>query len=386
MSKKTQLAKRAKSVSHLSTSLSAAALAMAVATPAMATDVHISSGLGYDDNPYRLNEAFKPESDTYWRNKVRIKHDFNKNWYTDARLDSSVYADDSNADTLSTHIEAGYKTRLLDNKATLTTSLAHKYFDKTFVSRFSGQEYFYKGNNASDRYDYQRWTPEIDLTYRLDKNNRFKASFDYRFQAYEGYTDLGLSNLDYEQAKLKFEWRHRFNKNFSITPNIELTKRSHDERLAKDALGKNIPGKVLSYDYQGAGVKSFYRFNKATSLSTSFKYIQRNDNASGYYDTEEKVFSTRLLHKFDKNTRLTLGLRYADLDYQRQLFTDVETEDETPSTEGWRVQAKYQQHAFSVKDVPVSWYADANYYDYTAEINAYEYDRVKLESGLSFKF
>lgn len=78
---------------------------------------------------------------------------------------------------------------------------------------------------------------------------------------------------------------------------------------------------------------------------------------------------------------------YNDLDYSREApLNDIENEAEAPSNKGWQLSLGYQQTVFEIADNDVDWYSKLVYFNYSADRVIYQYDRVKLETGLKVSF
>lgn len=361
---------------------------------AQATEVELSTGLGVDSNPFRLNDSLQVNEDSYWRNRVKVKMEPTDDWYLVAKIDSHLYQDDSNADSLKLNIETGYEFDLSDDLE-LELSLVYASNDKVYVSRSKGTAFTYKSQDASDRYDYERWEPEVELEYKINKSNKIEFEIAHRLQSYQDLSHLGLEKLDYQQTTLELEWQHKFDKYWRITPYIFAKQRSYDERRDKAPTSSAIDDEqeqttqpvVINYDYLGVGLKTSVKLSKSDKLFGKLAWTERSDNGSGYYDTQHLLTSITWHHKFANDGKLKMTAAYNDLDYSREApLNDIENEAEAPSNKGWQLSLGYQQTVFEIADNDVDWYSKLVYFNYSADRVIYQYDRVKLETGLKVSF
>jgi len=364
-----------------------ATLGLGFAAIGQAAELQVTSGLGYDSNPYRLSDAHSVESDSFWRNSVKASVGKKKNWFASGRLQHDSYLDNSDADQTNWQVKVGYKGRFSPAKHFYRVSLEYRDSDKTYVSRFSGKPYSVGGISATDRYDYQRWAPKAELYYNLSKHQQLQFKLNYRQQDYSDYTNLGLSDLDFSQAGGYIGWRHKLSKKTQLTVFGDYQQRDYDNRLAKDIDGDDIAGLTSEYTYKQLGVKARYKLSKATTVSARVDYTDRQDNGDGYYDTETFHASLQFKRITANKGELSAGIDYRDLGYTRSdINDDLEQEGEAPSTKGYRIKAGYKMPAFTLGQYPVIWYNRFSYEDYDADVKQYVYDRMKIETGLQVKF
>ncbi len=351
--------------------------------------ISLDAGLGYDDNPLRLNPSLNPGSDSFWRTEIASKLAWDSGIFINAKLDKTSFSDDDRADSFSTSLQIGYSTKFGDNKHRMKLSLSRRSLDKTYVSRRTGQLFTRSGQPAGDRYDYVRWTPRFEYSYRLNKQHRVEVDLQYREQAYEDYTSLGLSNLDFRQLSMQLGWRYRPNKQWQFSPYLEILEREHDDRRAKDSSGKNIAGSNLQYSYRAIGLNARYKLGKNARLKLKTSFGKREDNASGYYDTFGQSHSLEWEREFGGGSELSLRAKYTDLDYERSMLTGngtIEDDAETPSTKGWHYRVSYSMPVFEINGSKAYWYTEVNLYDISAELATYQFDRSRVESGLRIRF
>ena len=362
---------------------------LAASSSASATVLTVNSGIGLDSNAFRLNQEFETEQQAYLNNSIRLRSDFKSPFVFNLSYANKTYLDDDRADTTTTGFTFGYKGKWQALKYQI--SLGHRDFEKTYVSRFSGDVYTSKGEDFPDRYNFARLTPKMSLEYKLNKQHSLLLSGEYRETDYHDYSEFGLSNLDYSQWIGAAGWKYKPTKSFTSILNFDLQQREYDGRLAKDKDGKNIEGLTSVYDYWGVDWTGRHRFSKQTQLSLSASYTDKSDNASGYYDTEYLTLGARLRHKTDSDTQISASFMYTDLKYLRGSIrdnseSDIETNDELPDNNGFVSRLSIDKPFWSNGKNQAKFYLSGTYYQYDSGIKQYTYDRYKVETGIKLRF
>lgn len=357
-------------------------------TSAFAVDVSVKAGLGIDTNPHRLASQFSPEEQNYIFSNVRIKSDSKSALVFDASMSQWLYQDLATADSSSYRLFVGYKDKLLDNKLSYRAGVRYQHSDRTYVSRFSGQVYQTNGQSAEDRYDYSRLTPSLDLRYRLNKQHYLLFDWEYRVMDYEDYTALGLSNLDYEQWQMSAGWLYRSSKATRHEFSGFMRNRVYDDRAAKDLDGKSIVGLNSEYAYQGIEYKLRHQLAEDLRLSVTASYTSKEDNAQGYYDTNYLSLKADLRHTLSDALSYTVSAAYRDLAYTREgaLTNADDVNDELPDNQGIHLKLAIDGRLASWNEVQLSYYANANYYNFDSDTQVYRFDGTKLETGIQVRF
>lgn len=363
------------------------ALLTLVATQARAVDISVKAGVGVDANPHRLADSFDPQQQSYLYNSYRVKTDSRSNWILEAGGANWYFQDLETADASNFRLFGGYKDKLLDNKLAYTVGLKYQQSDRTYVSRFSGDVYQTKGQSAADRYDSSRFTPSIDLRYRLSKQHYLLFDWEYKTVGYEDYTTLGLSNLDYNQWQSQAGWLFRVDKNTRHQLTGKFRSREYDNKLARGLDGKTIEGLNSVYDYVGAEYKLRHKFNDNLRFSLTADMLIRSDNAEGYYDTRSTSIRADIRHQFSENWYYSLSAGYRSLDYDRDTAaaSTGEVDDELPNNRGFNLRAHFEGTLFKLDTVSTNLYLTSNYYQYDSDTAAYQYDRYKLETGIRIR-
>ncbi len=361
-------------------------LALVVATSTTtANELEVEVGIGYDSNPFRLNDAlFSTSSDTFLSTELEGELELG-NLSLEADVEQRTYSDDDRADTTRFEAEVEYEQQL-SKVVELEAGIEFVSSDRSYVSRFSGDTFRFGGVNAEDRYDFTRWEPSARVTAKLSDQHRLRLTLSHRQQDYDDFTAIGLSNLDYDQTNIEAQWRYRPIDAFTITPELELSQRDYDDRPAADSAGADIPGSTLSYDYVGVGLRLRYELSDKTTISPRINFVQREDNGGGFYDTDDLRVAVSLNHKPAKNQRLYMVLSYSDLEYSRANTTNIEEDSEAPSRSGWRIRVSYEQPVLQLADEHLIGFVNLQAEDFDADLREYQYDRYQATVGVKYSF
>lgn len=363
------------------------ALTLSTQLGATPFEIKIQSGLGFDDNPFRLSERFLSTDEAFWHNDIELTFSATDSLSFEAGVRDYNYFDQSDASSQLLDGRIQYDHELTHCDCNITASVNYRDFDKTYISRFSGQRFSFGGQDASDRYDYSQIRPELKFTYDINERHSLTTSLRLIVRDYHDYAQIGLTNLDYSEYRLHAQWQIKPNKVSRYQLFTDIQQRQYDDRLAVDVNGKSIIGLISEYDYWKIGLKTRFKVAKRQWLYVNFNFQERTDNSQGYYDTETIQAYFRYYARFSNDTTVDLSARYNDLDYPRaQLTQNIENQDETPSSQGWTYRANIQTTLPVFESLPLLGYVNLAYYDVTADQAAYEYDRTRLSAGIKITF
>lgn len=373
-----------KSFTYLST---LSALILSTQLQADPIKVNIQSGLGFDSNPFRLSSSFSSPDEFYWFNNLELHTELNQSLSFKLGVRDMHYLDNKDASTQRLDGKISYQQKLTDCKCEMSASIAYRDYDKTYISRFTGERFAFGGGDASDRYDYRQILPALNFTYAASKQHNFSTQLTYVDREYQDYSALGLSNLDYQEYKLHSQWQYKPNKVSRYQFFAELQKRNYDQRLAVDASGDSIAGLISEYTYWKLGLKTRFKLASGQWLYANLNVRERTDNGGGYFDTGTTQGSLRYYARIADETTVNISVRFNDLDYSRgQLTENIENQDETPSYQGWTYQARVQSKLWEFDKLPLLGYVSINYQDISADLAAYIYDRTRIEAGFKIEF
>ena len=349
--------------------------------------VELESGLGFDDNPFRLNNSFNPIDDTFWLNDIEAT--LSANQYLSLELGIRDYRYQDNDDANSQRVRAAIRFERDFDKCDcrINASLLYRDIDRTYISRFTGQRFSFRNQDASDRYDFSEVRPQIAFTYDLNKQHSFSSNFRIDDRQYENYTAIGLANLDYFEYRNRTQWQYKPNKVSRYQVFAEYRFREYDERLAVNANGDDILGVISEYDHWKTGLRTRFKLAKRQWFYANVDYQDRTDNGEGFFDTETTQVYFRYYARFKDTTKLDLSARYTDLNYPRgQQTQDVENQDETPSSQGWYYRAHVETELYRFNKTPLVGFITANYHDVSADLPAYAFDRTRVTAGIRIAF
>lgn len=358
-----------------------------VAEVAMAAEFQLATGVGYDENPFRLNETFPAESDQFLLTEVRVDLGESSPFFARLTARTNHYLDQDRADSVFVTAVTGYETELGEAEHELRLSLIGVHSDRTYVSRFTGDTFQVRGFDAGDRYDYSRLGARAEIDFQIGEQTELMLDLQYREQNYEDFDNLTISNLDYGQFIAQMALRSQWGSRLRYDIVLEGSQRDHDSRQARGIDGRLLPDSVLEYDYEMIGLNLRYRLTPRSFLYAEFELEDREDNAERYYSTE--MYQTDLIYRHfgQDGSRFTLSASFRDNDYVRNsLLQDIETEAEAPSSRGWRFNSQIQRAIYQRGETTLYWFAEANYWNYDSPRNFYEYSRLNIETGLRVEF
>jgi hypothetical protein len=352
-----------------------------------AVELEINSSLGIDSNPFRLNDLFPAQDETFWRNDVDIGFGEASPWYLDLRVIDTQYTSNEPGDTTLFDSRLGYEGLYGESEHTFDLSVGGRSNDSTYVSRVTGDVYQVSRQDAGDRYDYYRWDVQGEFKFKLADRRSILLNLDYREQDYEDYDELGISDLDYKSFELELGWQDYWSADFRYRIYANFNRRDYDDRRARSLDGMKIPRSDSEYEVARIVFDTRYRLSRGTFLYASVRYGERKDNGGGYYDSETFSGSVRYRKQFNSNGGVFwFSLYYRDLSYDRGDFAqNIENEAEPPSSQGWRAVMSYERPVKSWAKGKLSWFANARYYDYDSGRQIYEYDRWTMETGLKYE-
>lgn len=349
--------------------------------------LELESGFGFDDNPFRLNNSFNPQEDTFWLNDIEAKLDATQHLSISLGLRDQRYQDNDDADSQRIKGSIRYQREYKDCNCKIDASVNYRNIDRTYISRFTGVRFAFGGQDASDRYDFSEVRPDFTFTYQFNKQHSVSTNLRMVDREYENYTSIGLPNLDFREFRNRTQWEYTPTKTSRYQIFAEYRYREYDDRLAVDANGDDILDVISEYDHWKLGLRTRFKLAKGQWFYANVDYQDRTDNGEGFFDTETTQLYLRYYARLSKTTKLDISARYTDLNYPRgQQAQDVENQDETPSSQGWYYRAHIETQLYTFADTPLIGYVTANYSDVSADLNVYEFDRARLTAGIKIQF
>ncbi|MCG8016383.1 MAG: hypothetical protein JAY97_09230 [Candidatus Thiodiazotropha sp. 'RUGA'] len=343
------------------------------------------AAIGYDNNPFRLNDSFSSQDGKYLYLKLKANQKFGNGFNIKASSRSRNYnSSKSDANQILFGLGAMYKQNMEihNKKSTVQVEAGFKLKDKTYVSRFSGDVGEYGGNDISDRYDYNSFSLNASFDLRITKKLITEIGLKHRNRDYEDFNITGLSNLDYSQYYLTNDWTYKQNKKNRYDFKLYLGTRNYDDKREKNLNGNEIAGSDLEYDYFGVSIGHRYKVDKNISISWELKYQDRKDSGSGYYDMDEIIADIGIKYRFIKNWRFIGSLLYIDRNYPVRISISDENDIQSPDKQGYAIKFRFERDLPEISKYDTRAYIGMIYEDYDSDEPAYVYDRMQVMTGI----
>jgi len=348
------------------------------------SNIHI----GFDDNPHSLSEPRNPLSDKYFHGDVKLSSDFKSPILFKLRLRKSEYVDDDRASWSKTYAELGYKSKFKSGRKTwrYRFSVDAAKNDKTYVSKSTGLIGSFGGFSIADRYDSKLTNFNAEVSFRNRQKTKYSFGFQHRNKDYEDFSIAGLSDLDYRHNRLKFEINNRLSDTARLVFGLSFTAREYLDRRADDLAGNDIAGTDLELDYRSYKLSYIHRVAKKIKWTYSVGIAERNDNSSGYQDSDNIYASISGRYRLENDRQLKLSLRYSDADYPNQLTTTTALGDEDDREKnGYKVNLEYQQLLNKGVSFSSHYFVELNFADFDSPNPDYIYQRSALAAGFRWK-
>ena len=362
--------------------LSYALIVLFVVSPLAQADVKINAAAGFDDNPHRLAEQFDPDASGFINLSLNYQEQLDTGLFVKLNLNRTSYNADNDANKTRWNFGAGYWHQFED-KDTLKFEFTNGDYDKTYVSRSTGEVGTSNNQPIGDRYDYSWSRALTEYNYRINKQHRITFKGEVYQKDYIDYSAFNLSNLDYQHLGFETKWRYRIAKNWFLYTGYRYRLRDYDGRVAKDTLGNDIADSNLEYTYHKLNVRARWRINKNNRINLQIFNEDKQDNFEGYYDTTYAGYDLSWRWKSDDDLMFNTRIRY--LDYQSQNdIPESESEEEfnTSDNDGFVFSFTYQQTMWELKERSVNLFARAYVYDFEAVNPIYAYQRNLIEVGV----
>jgi hypothetical protein len=358
----------------------------AVASAQTDTSISATSQVGYDSNPYRLNDQFLIEDSSFFSYAIKAKHELNKKIRIKAKLDQQIYTGaatqgDNQTVTAELRYQTGKKTRPTG------VEVGFKQFDKTYVSRLQGSTATYSGVSLDNRYNFQQVDVTAYTTFKVKKRMYNKITAYLTSKNYTDYDLPAITDYDYNSMKLKNSFMHKIRKGESHNFDATYEMRVFSNRDKKDINGDKILNTQMIFNYYSVAYEYNYKPRAKIDLGLALSYKIRRDNASGYYDSAWLGLSLNAKYTLSKNTKIEMAYQYTDFKFDRQPELDITGKDDEFASDSHH---KYQ---VSSKTRLPKWigsrsYWEAEYSYTTAESNYanYTFDRHQLKTGLRIVF
>jgi len=349
-------------------------------------EIKLSSSMAYDSNPFRFSKRLKPSGSEYIETKIRASYDLNQSFSFEAKLDDKRYGSDTDeANSIKYTLGTAFVNRFkfLDRKSRFRSKLRWGQFDKTYVSRSTGEIAQWSNEEIGDRYDYSYWESKNDLSWKYNKQTRLIMNLDHYDKNYQDFSDATISDLDYSETSLGFTWGHKFNKQHKLKAKIEHTLRSYDDYRAHDKGGVDVAGSDLEYRTWMARLTYSAKLGNSWRLSAISQIAERKDNAVGYDDSTKTIVRLGVDYHVSPVSVLKVSVMHTKNDYSSRAAEQNVVDDDQHEETGFRYRFQYERELQSVKGLSV---ISAYRYDDKKSGKAdYQHNRSQVSLGLEYK-
>ena len=340
---------------------------------------------GTDSNPFKLADQFKPQSSSYLLSTLAYRQKFDNGLYLKLKADIYTYKLDI-ANKNKQRVQLGFNHKF-ENKNVFDMAISAGSYDKTYVSRSTGEIGSSRGEQIPDRYNNQWLLANIDYRYRLNKHHTYTVFAENLIKDYENLSGFRLSNLDYQQMGMGLRWKYRLTKNFSLKSSFRYRHREFDDRRARTQFGFIIADSQLTYDYFRADIKTLWYLDKKQRLLAMIYKESKRDNYSGYYDRDSYNIALAWRYKTDSDSRINVKLKYVDYQSNNDISdNNQDEENNSVSHKGPILTVKYDKQLWQSNHYSIDGMVNAAWYKDSADNYIYEYQRSMIEVGLKLKF
>ena len=188
--------------------------------------------------------------------------------------------------------------------------------DKTYVSRFTGLIPTSGGQELADRFSFTETGLFAELDYFMGSSVKLSLDIEYKNKDYtDDYTDLGLTNYDYRQWKIKGAMRYKPNEQLTFRLELPLAFREYDDRRAQDLGGADIIPSDLEYDYTGIEGDVAFEVSDNLQIQVGIALQNREDNYEGALDYDRTTTYVKVGYDADKDRHFNLSYKNRERDY-----------------------------------------------------------------------
>ena len=363
--------------------------AILIVPPAIA-EVTATVGIGYDDNPFKLSDVNNDDEGAFLDAEFRVEQPLGGNFALDARvrhIAADSGSEDASRTTYSAILEYEADTDLFGKPAELLFHGRVAGFDKTFVSRNTGNVGVFAGTQVPDRFDYT----SVELRGRLDLDvsdtSTLRFQLDVRDRNYEDYTSIGLSNLDYQQVFGNFVWRYQPTDTHDIRFGAALGQRAYDNRPGRALDGSVVAGSNLDFTFFNADASWKYDLNDQNDIRFSYTYNTREDSVGGYFDTTRHTAKLRYRYRPDRDNRFAAELGFTDFTYDNiPASAIINNEENLGPNDGVSGSLSYDRRLFESDNRDLWLETKIAYEDFDSDNVNFVYNRSVLQIGLKYQF
>lgn len=363
-------------------------------------EVKLSLSTGIDTNPYRFSEAFKDDVALYFDNRLKYTYENDSGFFAGINLHSLSHNDAFDAANKKRHsFNLGYRYKF-NKQHELKGMFRQGEYNKTYISRNTGQLAMVNGVSIADRYDFGWSDIKLDYNFKLNKKHKLYAGVDFQKKNYVDFTELGISDLDYDQLSIIGGWRFKPNKTVSTRLEFRSRTRDYVNKPNRDANGlipvvvpdpnngegDQVDPSLLSYDYQRIIGSAKFKINDNHKLDVSLMSESRTDGFEGYYDTDNTRYNIEWHWQLDEESAIVNEIK----NRVSESVTDLSEEEQEEEFSGFDFDGivytlSYLFDIWEQKDTKIDGYVSLIHSDYDAGQPSYIYDRQQIEIGVNIE-
>ena len=358
--------------------------------PAAYADVTATIETGHDDNPFRLSDDLNNDEGAFIAAEVRLQQPLGNGFAFDGRVSHTAYDNnDQDADrtSYSATLEFESDSELFDMPAEFLVHARASGSDRTFVSRSTGDVGVFGGQQIADRFDHNSIELRGRVDFEVTEQSMLRLQLDARSRKYEDFTNLGLSNLDYNQVYAHARWRYQPTDAHDIRIGGSLGQRNHDDREGRDLNGNFVTGSNLDFTFFNANASWKYEFTDSQDVRFAYDFDNREDSVAGYFDTTRHKLALRYRYRPDKQNRFGAQIAYSDLEYDNiPASAIINNEENVGPNDGFSASLSYDRELFEKDDQSVWLITELTYDDFESPNPNFTYNRTLFTIGLKAEF
>lgn len=350
-----------------------------------AAELSVSGHGGVDSNPHRLSSELDPDAEAFSLVDVNVSNRFDSGVSIKAQSEHAFYPGDDRADWSKSRVDLGFRDDFNDRKVRYEVSGDWTNRDQNYVSRTTGEDAVSGGESIVDRYDYQQLNLNAGVSYTTEQDIRYRIRYQRRDKDYEDFSIPGLSDLDYQHDRYRFDIEYRFADAHRVSAEIGETRREYKDRRVQDSNGDDIPNTDLEYDYSQYGLGYTYRPDSKLEFRLKASFSERSDNGVGFNDSTYDSIYLSWRKTLGNADEIRLSLLFSEFAYDDRSFSvDADGEEESFDNDGYTLKLGYQSRLQRNDGLSILYGAEAQNFD--SSDSRYVYDRVILTIGLKYDF
>ena len=313
------------------------------------------------------------------KNSLLMDYDFYGNFYVDS--------DYRNADEMSHTVDIGDEFTLGKKGRIKDSVYAGVLFikkEEEYTERDTGLDKFSTGGvNISDRYPYTGTGIKVEYDKRI---SNIKYGFKYKYLNRDYKDAIAISQLDHKYTMLAGDVKFSLNKQSKLRFKYKHYVYDYKERPSRDINGRALTSNPpLEYVYDDFITTYIYKVNRQVRMFFDYSYKIRSDEYVGYNDYERNKIKIRALYDYNRELGLKFTFMYWDRKYPNAYAFDrfvAGANEVAKSYDGVKLEIEGD---YSLAKHRTYW-ADFEWRDENSSDLRYQYDRVKIMTGIKWDY